>query len=84
MLRRDEDGHEIAVDEAISLDEALDAYTRGGAIASGDDGERGCLREGMLADLAVLSGNLHEAPAEEITSLRVTQTWVGGQQAYSG
>ncbi|MDP3716590.1 MAG: amidohydrolase [Acidobacteriota bacterium] len=84
MLRRDEDGHGIAVGEAISLDEALDAYTRGGAIASGDDGERGCLREGMLADLAVLSGNLHETPAEEIISLRVTQTWVGGDQAYSG
>ena len=70
--------------EAISLDEALDAYTRGGAIASGDDGERGCLRDGMLADLTVLSGNLRETPPEEITSLHVTQTWVGGQQVFAG
>ena len=84
MLRRDVDGHKIATGEAISLDEALDAYTRGGAIASGDDGERGCLREGMLADLAVLSGNLHKTPTEEITSLHVSQTWVGGQQVYAG
>ena len=84
MLRRDVDGHEIATGEAISLDEALDAYTRGGAIASGDDGERGCLREGMLADLAVLSGNLHKTPTEEITSLHVSQAWVGGQQVYAG
>ena len=84
MLRRDADGHGIAVGEAISLDEALGAYTRGGAIASGDDGERGCLREGMLADLAVLSGNLHETPAEEMASLHVTQTWVGGQQVFAG
>ncbi len=30
MSRRDEDGHAIAADQAISLDEALDAYTRGG------------------------------------------------------
>jgi predicted amidohydrolase YtcJ len=84
MLRYDEDGHGIAVGEAISLNEALDAYTRGGAIASGDDGERGGLREGMLADLAVLSGNLRETPPEEITALRVTQTWVGGHQAHWG
>lgn len=84
MLRHDEDGHEIAIGEAISLDEALDAYTRGGAIASGDDGGRGCLREGMLADLVVLSGNLRETPTEAITSLRVTQTWVGGQLAFGG
>jgi predicted amidohydrolase YtcJ len=83
LLRRDEDGHEIAMGEAISLDEALDAYTRGGAIASGDDGERGRLREGMLADLAVVSGNLRETPPEEITSLKVTQTWVSGQRAYA-
>ena len=84
MLRHDEDGHEIAIGEAISLDQALDAYTGGGAIASGDDGERGCLREGMLADLAVLSGNLRETPTEAITALRVTQTWVGGQLAFGG
>ena len=84
MLRRDQDGHPIAAGEAISLDEALDAYTLGGAVASGDDGERGRLREGMLADLAVLSGNLRETPPDELTSLRVTQTWVGGQQVYAG
>lgn len=84
MLRRDEDGYEIGSGQAITLDEALDAYTRGGAIASGDAGERGCLREGMLADLAVLSGHLRETPPEALTSLRVTQTWVGGHQAYSG
>lgn len=84
MLRRDEDGHAIAPDQAISLDEALDAYTRGAALASGDEGNRGRLREGMWADLAVLSGNLSETPPEALTSLRVTQTWVGGQQAYSG
>lgn len=83
MRRRDEDGHAIAPGQAISLDEALDAYTRGAAIASGDDGNRGRLHEGMWADMAVLSGNLSETPPEALTSLRVTQTWVGGHQAYS-
>jgi predicted amidohydrolase YtcJ len=36
----------------------------------------------MLADLAVVSGDLQATPPEALTSLRVTQTWVGGQQAY--
>jgi predicted amidohydrolase YtcJ len=84
MLRRDADGQPVAPDEAITLDEALDAYTRGGAIASGDDGDRGCLREGLLADLAVLSGDLRVTPPEQLTSLRVTQTWVGGRQQFAG
>ena len=84
MLRRDEEDHAIAPAQAITLDEALDAYTKGGATASGDDGDRGCLREGMAADFAVLSGNLRNTPAEALTTLRVTQTWVGGQEMYGG
>ena len=59
--RRDADGQAVAPDQAITLDEALDAYTRGGAIASGDEADRGCLRAGMRADLTVLSGNLDSA-----------------------
>ena len=82
LLRRDADGEAIAPAEAITIDEALDAYTRGGAVASGDDGDRGRLQPGMLADLAVVSGDLRTTPAEALTSLRVTQTWIGGQQVY--
>ena len=80
VLRRDADGEAIAPAEAISIDEALDAYTRGGAVASGDDADRGCLRPGMQADLAALSGDPRTTPPEALTVLRVTQTWVGGQQ----
>lgn len=84
MLRRDEDGHEIAPGQAISLNEALDAYTRGGAVASGEEANRGRLHEGLWADMAVLSGNLSETPPEALALLRVTQTWVGGRQVYAG
>jgi len=83
MLRMDADGQPVAPAEAITLDEALDAYTRGGAIASGDDTERGCLCEGMLADLTLLSGNIRATPPEALTTLRVTGTWVAGQQVYT-
>jgi predicted amidohydrolase YtcJ len=82
VLRRDADGEAIAPAEAISIDEALDAYTRGGAVASGDDADRGRLWPGMQADLAVLSGDPRATPPEALTALRVTQTWVGGQQVY--
>jgi predicted amidohydrolase YtcJ len=83
MLRRDDEGHAIASAEAITLDEALGAYTTGGAVASGDDGNRGCLREGMWADFAVLSGSPRNTPAEALTTLRVTQTWVDGHEMFA-
>lgn len=84
VLRRDAEGTAIAPDEAIGLDQALDAYTRGGAVASGDEEDRGRLIPGMRADFAVLSKDPHETPPEALSSLRVTQTWVGGQQVYGG
>jgi predicted amidohydrolase YtcJ len=83
ILRRDSDGHGIAPAQAISIEEALDAYTRAGAVASGDEVSRGELKTGMWADLAVISGDLQATPAEALTTLRVTQTWVGGERVYA-
>ncbi len=82
ILRRDAEGHAIAADQAITLDEAFAGYTRGGAAATGDDGTRGTLAAGMHADLVVLSGNPWETPPEALDTLRVVQTWVGGRLAY--
>jgi predicted amidohydrolase YtcJ len=79
IVRRDEDGNSISPDESIATEEALDAYTRAGAVACGAERERGTLSEGMQADMTVLSGNPLETPPEELMSLRVTQTWVGGR-----
>ena len=83
ILRRDDEGQDIAPAEAITPDEVLDAYTRGGAIASGDEADRGCLRVGMRADLVVLSGNVLTTPPEALTSLQVIGTWVGGEQVFA-
>ena len=83
ILRRDSDGARIAPDEAISIDDALEAYTCGGAIACGAGRDRGTLCEGMQADMTVLSGNPLQTPPEALTALRVTQTWVGGRLVYA-
>lgn len=82
VLRRDEQGEPVAPAQAITLDEAVEGYTHGGAVACGAGHERGCLRQGWQADFAVLSGDPWQTPPEALTSLHVTQTWVGGQLAY--
>jgi predicted amidohydrolase YtcJ len=83
LMRRDAEGYEIAPDQAITLDEALDGYTHGGAIAAGDHHLRGRLESGLQADLVVLSGDIRATPSEALTTLAVAQTWVGGRLAYS-
>jgi predicted amidohydrolase YtcJ len=82
VARCDAEGHPIAADQGITVAEAIAAYTAGGAVASGDDDNRGSLTPGAWADLAVLSGNPLDTPVESLTDLMVEQTWVGGALAY--
>lgn len=82
VARRDAEGHPIAAGQGITMAEAIAAYTTGGAVASGDDDNRGSLTPGAWADLAVLSGNPLDTPVESLTDLVVEQTWVGGALAY--
>lgn len=65
--------------EKVSVDEALVAYTRGGAHAAFDEDELGMIRPGMLADLALIDRDLTAVPAEEIREAGVLMTVVGGR-----
>ena len=80
--RKDANGDPIAPDQRISAYEALYAYTMGGAIASGDEANRGSLTVGKWADMVVLSGDPLTTPPDELLNIHVDQTYVGGQLVY--
>lgn len=63
----------------VALEDALLAYTMGGAAAQGDSENRGTLEVGKWADLVVLDRNPREVGLLELTSLKVLQTFVGGE-----
>jgi len=67
-------------DESLSLDEAVECYTAEGAYAAFEEGEKGRIEEGSVADLAVLSGNLLEV--ERPSDLQIMTTIVGGAVVY--
>ena len=69
-------------EEKISVEEALVAYTRNGAYASHEENEKGMLKRGFLADLAVLDSDLTRISPEEIQSAEVVMTIVGGEIVY--
>ena len=69
-------------EQKITVEEALRAYTRGGAFASFEDKERGVLTTGALADFAIIDRDLTKVPAEQIRDARVVLTAVGGRVIY--
>jgi predicted amidohydrolase YtcJ len=63
--------------------EALKLYTMGSSWFSTEDGTKGALASGQLADLAVLSSDYFSIPDEEIKQLESVLTIVGGKVVYA-
>jgi predicted amidohydrolase YtcJ len=66
-------------EQAVTLDAALQATCVAPAWLEHAEHRRGVLRPGMLADLVVLNRDPFECPPEELPSLRVEATMVGGR-----
>ncbi|KKI20589.1 amidohydrolase [Leucobacter sp. Ag1] len=80
MLRRtpgDRDAHVYEPEERLTALEALHGYTRGAALAQGDD-DLGVIREGAHADLAVWEEDPALVSGDEILHLPVTTTYLAG------
>jgi predicted amidohydrolase YtcJ len=58
---------------------ALELWTSGSAWFSNEQGRKGRIQEGMLADLAVLSEDFFTVPEEDIKAIESVLTVVGGQ-----
>lgn len=77
--QRTDGGRDFNPHEALSVQQAIHAYTMGSARAAFDDGRKGSLTPGKLADLAVLDTDLTTVDPEAIASTGVVATMVGGQ-----
>ena len=62
--------------------EALRLYTVGSSWFSREEGTKGAIVPGQLADLAVLSADYFSVPEEQIKDLEAVLTMVGGKPVY--
>ena len=69
-------------EEKISLDEAIWAYTCGSAFAENQEGEKGRLEPGMLADLIVLNRDPFQIPSREWLHTKVDLTVFDGRVVF--
>jgi predicted amidohydrolase YtcJ len=70
-------------DNRFDRSEALKLYTLGSSWFSSEDGKKGALAPGQLADLAILSADYFSIPVEEIKQLESVLTIVGGKVVYA-
>src|SRR5471030_1319247 len=66
----------------LSRDTALELWTAGSAWFSSEQGKKGRIQEGMLADLTVLSRDFFTVPEEDIKAIESVLTIVGGKIVY--
>lgn len=69
-------------DQKLTVEEAIYGFTMGGAYASFEEGIKGSIEEGKLADMVILSRNLFEIPEDEIKDIKVEMTIFDGQIVY--
>jgi hypothetical protein len=69
--------------QRMSRLDALKSYTINGAYAGFEEGIKGSLKPGKLADVTVLSKDILTVPDREILSAKVLYTIVGGRVLYT-
>jgi predicted amidohydrolase YtcJ len=82
IARKNRDGVKIATDQAITREEALRTYTTAGTWLTREEGLKGTIEAGKVADLAVLDRDYFSVPEEEIKEVRVDMTLVGGRTVF--
>lgn len=82
VTRRMANGEQFFPEQSMDRMEALYSYTMGCAKAVFDEDELGSLSVGKRADIVVLNGNPLTLSEEELTSLAVEMTLVGGEVRY--
>jgi len=82
VLREGMEGKVIAADQRITRQEALRAYTMGGAWQDHMENIKGSIEDGKLANFCILGGDILTCDAHQIKNFPVLMTVVGGRVVY--
>ena len=81
VTRKDNLGHHVARDQAMSRQEALRAYTAAGTWLTREEKLKGTIEPGKLADLAVMDRDYFAVPEAEIKEIDVEFAVGGGRDS---
>jgi hypothetical protein len=84
VTRKLADGSVFYGNQKMTRLEALKSYTLSAAYSAFEEGSKGSLTPGKLADITVLTKDITSVPDAEIPSARVAYTIVGGKVLFRG
>src|SRR5436190_17793405 len=73
------DGSTWGANQRITVDEAIRVNTINGAYASHEEGMKGSITAGKLADFVVLAEDPHSVGKDKIKDIHIVRTGVGGE-----
>ena len=83
VTRRDLDGCDAyRPDQAFTIAEALDSFTKAGAFASFEEHTKGRIAPGFLADFTILKDNPFHTDPNRLKDIEILQTWLDGERVY--
>lgn len=82
VTRKTDIDREIGSEQKIDVKDALRAYTLNGAYTTFEEGIKGSIEPGKLADFVVLSDNPFNTKNNEIKNINVEMTIIGGKIVY--
>ena len=75
-------GQALHPEQRLSREQAVRLYTMNNAYLTFEEKEKGSLEKGKLADLIVLDRDILTCPLEDVRTIRVEQTYLGGKLVY--
>lgn len=70
-------------EQRLSFEQALQAYTRGGAYAGLAEGKIGALDAGKWADFIIVDRDPTKADPQQLSRIEVLETWVAGKKVWT-
>jgi predicted amidohydrolase YtcJ len=83
VSRTSANGNHIAANEAVSLADAIEAYTLGSAYAGHSESHLGMIKPGFLADLVLLDRDITAIEPSELSEVKASRTIIGGSEVWN-
>jgi hypothetical protein len=83
VTRTSAEGKVYGAKQRITVEEALRAWTLGGAYASFEEDRKGSIETGKLADFVVLASDPARVKPQGIKDIAIEATFIGGRPVYN-